>query len=273
MSLPILKTSTAATPETLLRHFHRFQAKWSEHFSARTPLDFGTAWSSSEFNRVYIANRMLEVALPPQISPQQAFDQANEHFASQGSTCWKWTMNVSSPPEQTEPMEKFLLEKNYRRETSDLMSLTRVSLPAASAGAENLRIIPARSSFRHARAIYDEQTAHWNTPQLAEAKMLHLDDPHYDALIALKDGLAIAHVGVFSMGEVGFIEDFYVSPTFRRHGIGTIMMCRAMEICARSLFKHVLLRVLLDNDIAIALYKKFGFAKIGEFIEFQNPAT
>jgi ribosomal protein S18 acetylase RimI-like enzyme len=51
------------------------------------------------------------------------------------------------------------------------------------------------------------------------------------------------------------------------------MMCRAMEICARSLFKHVLLRVLLDNDIAIALYKKFGFAKIGEFIEFQNPAT
>jgi ribosomal protein S18 acetylase RimI-like enzyme len=272
MSLPILKTSSAPTVETLIRHFHRFESKWSEHFSTRTSLDFGTAWSSPEFNRVHIANRMLEVALPPQISPQQAFDQANEHFAAQGLICWKWVMNPSSPSEEILPMQGFLLAKNYQRQASDIMSLDRVSLPATSTNVQNMRIIPARSSFRHARSIYEEKTAHWNTPQLVEAEMLHLDDPHYDALLALKDGIAIAHVGVFSMGESGFIEDFYVSPTFRRHGIGTIMLCRAMEICARSLFKYVLLRVLPDNEIAIALYKKFGFVRIGDFVEFKNPA-
>ena len=170
-------------------------------------------------------------------------------------------------------MQEFLLAKNYVKQSRDIMHLDRISLPSVSTKLENMKIIPARSSFRHARAIYDEQSREWHTPQLIEAAMLHLDDPHYDALIAMKDGVAIAHVGVLAMGETGVIEDVFVSENFRRRGVGAIMMSRALEICARSLFKHIMLGVAPDNDTAIRLYKKCGFRKIGDFVEFRNTSV
>jgi ribosomal protein S18 acetylase RimI-like enzyme len=106
--------------------------------------------------------------------------------------------------------------------------------------------------------------------QLTEAAMLRLDDPHYDALIAIKDSAAIAHVGVLAVGEIGAIYQLCVTEALRRRGFGTVMMSRAMEICARSLFKHVFLGVTPSNTAAIQLYTKFGFRKIGEWVEYQK---
>ena len=42
------------------------------------------------------------------------------------------------------------------------------------------------------------------------------------------------------------------------------MMSRVLEICARSLFKHVMLSVSPSNTAAIELYRRFGFQKIGQ---------
>src|SRR5438067_1819420 len=94
---------------------------------------------------------------------------------------------------------------------------------------------------------YFHQTErHW-TEHLVEAAMAHLDDPHYDALLALKDGQAVAKVGVLAVGEIGRIEPMFVAESSRRQGIGRAMMLRALEICARSLFKHVFLSCMPDN--------------------------
>jgi ribosomal-protein-alanine N-acetyltransferase len=98
--------------------------------------------------------------------------------------------------------------------------------------------------------------------------MMHLDDPHWDALLALKDGTAVATLGVLAVGEIGRIEQVFVSPEHRRRGIGRTMMSRALEICARSLFKHVFLSCDGDNTPAIALYKELGFTKIGEIVSY-----
>ena len=100
--------------------------------------------------------------------------------------------------------------------------------------------------------------------------MLHLDDPHYDALIAMKDGKAVARVGVLAVGDIGRIEPLFVSAPFRRQGVGRTMMSRALEICARSLFKHVFICVAPDNASAYALYTQLGFRKIGEFVQYSN---
>ncbi|HLL90509.1 MAG TPA: GNAT family N-acetyltransferase, partial [Tepidisphaeraceae bacterium] len=51
------------------------------------------------------------------------------------------------------------------------------------------------------------------------------------------------------------------------------MLARAVELCARSQFKHVLLSVAPDNAAATALYARFGFRKIGEFVQYVAPAT
>jgi ribosomal protein S18 acetylase RimI-like enzyme len=79
-------------------------------------------------------------------------------------------------------------------------------------------------------------------------------------------------VGVLAVGEIGRIDEVYVSKDFRRTGIGRTMMSRALEICARSLFKHIFLSCDATNAPAIALYSQLGFLKIGEIASHYAPA-
>ena len=83
----------------------------------------------------------------------------------------------------------------------------------------------------------------------------------------------MAYLGVLPVGEIGRIEGVYVAPEFRRRGIGRMMMGRALEICARSLFKHVFLSVDPVNEAALALYRPMGFARIGELVTYRAPGV
>jgi ribosomal protein S18 acetylase RimI-like enzyme len=142
--------------------------------------------------------------------------------------------------------------------------------PAAIEEVSGLTVIPARASFRHARQLLVEWTSHFH-PQLPELLMLNLEDPQTDALIALKDGTPVAFVAVLPVGEIGCIEDIFVSAPFRGQGIGRTMMSRALEICARSLFKHVFLSCESTNAPAISLYHKVGFERIGAYTTYRAP--
>jgi ribosomal protein S18 acetylase RimI-like enzyme len=89
--------------------------------------------------------------------------------------------------------------------------------------------------------------------------------------IALRDGRAVARAGVLAVGDVGRIEHVFVSEPFRRQGIGRTMMARALEVCARSLFKHVMLCVPPDERPAAELYSRFGFRRIGQIVPYRPP--
>jgi ribosomal protein S18 acetylase RimI-like enzyme len=272
MSLPILPTFASASPETLIRLFHQTERLFSEHFSEPAQLDVGTAFVTPAMATVRKANRVMEVALPAEMSAQQALDEVNTHFASQGSECKSWIMNPSAPPVQTVPIVDHLISLGYTRHATDIQYLHRAPVTKVREVA-GLTIIPARASYRHARelaSIRSDGSA--KDPQAVEASMAALDDPHYESLIALRDGQPIARASVLTMGEVGRIENLLVIPSARRHGIGRTMMSRMLEICARSLFKHIFLSCDADNLAANALYKQLGFQKIGELIDYRPPS-
>lgn len=273
MPLPILNLTSAPTPQTLLRYFHQTESKWTEHLAESMQLDFGTAWANPKLSRIFDANRILDVSLPPGMSPDDAVQQAEAHYAAIGSKCSQWVMNPSAPPEQTTPMIECLRARGYQPFSADIMYLERLPSAPISGTNEPLRIIPTRASFRHARDLFNEFAQTIGEPELVEAEMLHLDDPHYDALLAIRDGEAIAHAGVLATGEIGRIDQVYVAKRFREMHIGATMMSRALEICARSLFKHVLLTVLADNTVAIRLYERFGFRRIGQIISYFAPGS
>jgi ribosomal protein S18 acetylase RimI-like enzyme len=274
MPLPILKTTTESTPEALLRYFHQTELQWTRHMAEETQLDVGVAMHNAALPRTYMANRVLDAAVPAELAPAAALRLAEAHFAEAGSTCWQWVMNPSAPPQRTRPMVEHLLSLGYATDACDVMHVDRMpAAPVAVPRDLGLTVIPARASFKHARELHAEGADSWNTPELADANMMHLDDPHYDALLALKDGRAVAHVGVLAVGEIGRIEDVYVTESMRGQGVGTMMISRAMEICARSLFKHILLGVAPQKADAIAVYRKFGFRRIGEFIAYQKPVA
>ena len=264
MSLPILSISA----ETLVRLFHKTEHHWTQHFAEEIELSAGSAFCNPALINVWDANRLLDGALADDQTPQQAVEEVRGYFDSRSARCMRWGMNPSAPPDRVDPFVEHLTQLGFSRGAHDIMYLQHMPQTKIVEVAD-VKIIPARASFRHARALAEESANEkWKEPQLADAAMMHLDDPHWDALLALKDGTAVAMIGVLAVGELGRINDVFVSPHHRRKGIGRTMMSRALEICARSLFKHVFLSCEGDNAPAISLYKQLGFTKIGQIVSY-----
>ena len=253
-----------------MRYFIQTERDYVRHLAEETALDFGTAFHNAQLPRIHDANCILDAALPEEMSAAEAFEQAQAHFAQVGSTLWHWVMNPSAKPEATTPLIEHLQQNGFKPRTGDLMHLERAPMKIVEAA--GLKIIPSRASFRHARMLAEESAEKWNEPTVADAAMLHLDDPHWDSLIALRDNEPVAHVGVLAVGELGRIDDVYVARKYRRLGIGRTMMGRALEICARSLFKHVMLMVDPTNEAAVSLYRSLGFTRVGTVTSYRRTS-
>lgn len=72
--------------------------------------------------------------------------------------------------------------------------------------------------------------------------------------VTAKSGPIYAHTGVLGMGLL---------PQFRRQGIGTRLILRALEAARAFGFSRVELSVRQGNDNAIRLYRKVGFSTEG----------
>jgi ribosomal protein S18 acetylase RimI-like enzyme len=266
MPLPVLQI-TPRSNDDLVRLFHRTELHWTRSLGEETALSCGTAFTNPQLPNLYDGNRILDAALPEGMSPEDAVHEADAHYQNRGTRCWRWVLNPSAPTATTTPLADHFLSAGAKRVAADILHLA--GRPAPIEEVPGLTIIPARASFRHARALAEEAAKRWNEPQVAEAHMLQLDDPQWDALLALRDGRPVGGIGVLSVGDVGRIDEVFVSETARRQGIGRTLMSRALEICARSLFKHVLLSVDPQNAAAMALYASIGFRKVGEIAAYQ----
>ena len=270
MPLPILNSPGAATPEALVRYFHQTERRMAEHLGEPEQLDVGTAIANPALPRVRDANALLDASVPDGASAAEALDVADSHFAARGASWLKCVLNPSLPAERTAPLAEQLTARGFLRHTMDILYLDRMPTGTVQEAA-GVKIIPARASYRHARQLAEEAAAAAGKPQLAEVLILDLDDPHWDAVLALVGAEAAGHVGVLAAGEIGRIETLLVSEKHRRRAIGRTLMSRALEICARSLFKHVFLSCRPDNAPAQALYAGLGFRKIGDFVEYRAP--
>ena len=271
MPLPILQVPTDPTPENLVRLFHRTELHWVRSLGEETQLDVGAAFTNAALPAVWDANLVMDASVPPGTSAEEALAEAEAHFESAGVACRQWVMNPAAPPERVTPLVELLTSRGWRPKPYDIMHLAGRP-PGPVREVAGLTIIPARASFRHARQLAEAAAACRGEPQLAEALMLPLDDPHWDLQIALRDGRAVARAGVLAVGEIGRVEHAFVREDSRRQGIGRTMMSRVLETCARSLFRHVMLSVTPDERPAIELYSGLGFRKIGQLVAYRQDA-
>jgi ribosomal protein S18 acetylase RimI-like enzyme len=273
MSLPILPSRPAASTADLVRFFYQADVQWCQQIAEQTQLEVGTALVNPSLPDIPQANVIFDAAVPEAISTADAVAEADAHFSASGSRALAWVANPSAPAERTTPLVDHLLAGGFVRRTEDIMHLSgQPSGVVKEIG--GLRIIPARASFRHARQLVLEAGASFPsiTDQIADAFIAHLEDPQTDGLLALKDGVPAAYATVLTVGEIGCITQLFVTSSLRKQGIGRTMMSRALEICARSLFKHVFLSCDPANPGAIALYRQLGFEKVGDFVCYARNA-
>jgi ribosomal protein S18 acetylase RimI-like enzyme len=256
----------------LVRLFHKTEARWNEHLAEPHPLDVGTAYANPELADWAVASHMRDVALPAGMSPAEAVAQVEAHFASVGLRCGCWIMNPSAPEAQNRPLIDHLLAGGLAACRDDILYLRRMPTETIVEPA-GVRFIPARASYRHLQELMVEKAAEqWDgSAAFVGAAMRHLDDPHVDAVFALEGQRPVAYAAVMAVGELGRIEGVYVAKDLRGRGIGRALMGRALEVCARSLFKHVFLSVDPANEAAQRLYRGLGFEKVGDLVTYEAP--
>jgi len=272
MPLPILQLHTDPTPDNLVRLFHRTELHWVRHVGEEAQLDAGVAFTNRDLPEVWDANLVIDAALPPGGSAPEAVEEVATHFAGVGTAPRRWILNPAAAPSQTGPLAEHLVSLGWWADAYDVMRLEGRPGGAVEE-APGLTIIPARASFRHARDLAEESESEAGVPGLAEASMLHLDDPHWDTVVALRDGKAVGRAGVLAVGDIGRVEHVFVSRDCRGQAIGRTLVGRVLDVCARSLFKHVMLSVRPDERAAIDLYGRFGFRRIGQMIAYRPPST
>lgn len=268
MPLPILNLQAA----DLVRAAARAELHWAGHIAEQTQLDVGVAFTNPAFPNVFAANRIRDAALPDHMTPQAAAEQVNAHFAKAGTRCLCWSLDETSPTFHTQPLRDHLLSIGASPDPFHVMALLGV-VPGPPPPPDVV-ILPARAALRHLPALAAlEPPRGRKVEQIVELKALHLDDPHTDAIMAIQDRCPIGYAVVLAVGEVGMVKNVFVADANRRQGVGRYLMQRILEICARSQFRHVLLKVRQHATAARSLYRSIGFEKIAEGTDYRTAAT
>jgi GNAT superfamily N-acetyltransferase len=96
-----------------------------------------------------------------------------------------------------------------------------------------------------------------------------------EALVAEETGKVVGYAIVFKtfstfLGQPGiFLEDIYVQPAHRRHGIGRALLRHIAELAAQRGYGRVEWSVLNWNAPSIAFYKSLGAVPLDEWTMFR----
>ena len=63
-------------------------------------------------------------------------------------------------------------------------------------------------------------------------------------------------------GPVAWLEELYVMPDYRRHGVGTALVTSVLERAQKTGMVAIDLEVDSDHNQAIPLYRRFGFRRV-----------
>jgi putative acetyltransferase len=132
----------------------------------------------------------------------------------------------------------------------------------------NIRLRPYVAADEDAAIALWQRTWQIAYPQIAFGKRLDWwrgrwrDDlvPVATIVIAERGGAMIGFVTIDQ--KTGYLDQLVVAPEFWRSGVGGILVDEAKRLSPEKLELHVN----QDNERAIALYKKTGFAITGESV-------
>lgn len=102
------------------------------------------------------------------------------------------------------------------------------------------------------------------TNTITELRIHLFEDQICSAIVAIEEndniiGFALHYISYSTWkGKCLYLEDFYVKPEFRKHGIGTMLFEETINIAKSIKAKRLDWQVLDWNQIAINFYKKQG---------------
>lgn len=92
-------------------------------------------------------------------------------------------------------------------------------------------------------------------------------------VVAEENGTVMGYAGLCFVLDEGDIANVATLPEYRRRGVGAALVSNIIEFAKENGIKSLMLEVRGSNSGAIALYEKFGFAKIGVRKNYYSKPT
>ena len=125
----------------------------------------------------------------------------------------------------------------------------------------------------HIEGLVKIENASFSKPWTYSGFENELSNETANFLVAVYDNTEIGYIGFHTVLDEGYVANVAVLPEFRRHGIASILLENAMEICREKSLAFLSLEVRKSNEKAISLYNKFGFKNVGERKNFYTSPT
>ena len=108
------------------------------------------------------------------------------------------------------------------------------------------------------------ETMFWS--ELAERESRHY-------VVAVDGDDVVGYAGLCAYAAEAYVQTIAVDATCQAHGVGTALLTALLEEADRRDCAHVDLEVRADNDVAIRLYEKYDFHRIGLRRRYYQPSN
>ena len=239
---------------------------YDELVSAREAIDCGYAYTCEEFPDLSRCNFVGEVWLDDLERP--AAESVAEHFAARRVPCHGW---VPAEGQEAEEVGRIALPLGFERYETRAFVLARAASPAAP----RLRVIGARAM----RRAYTRVAAHRARlvgaarEQALACQLRRLEEPQYDAFVALEGDEPVGMVSVLQVGPQARLCDLYVLPERRRQGVGTGLLLYAIATARRWSLSPICAAAPADSAEAAGVLERAGFAPGGMIVGFRRPGV
>ena len=106
----------------------------------------------------------------------------------------------------------------------------------------------------------------WNAGVLKN----ELENPLSVYIVALNQGEVVGYAGLWQPDDEGHVTNIVTKKDKRGNNIGTLMLEEIINIAKNKNMKSITLEVNVNNNIAINLYKKYGFKEVGTRPKYYN---
>ncbi len=236
--------------------------------SDKQTLDHGICYYATDFPTLPQANQFREVVVDDDVALETIYVQAEAWFVECKLTCHRWAPAWGQPIDR---LAAFLHEKGFARQTFHAMQLTQwgeLDVP------QNVRVIPARAMRKAFREIvlHEPDSEHSGDPALhVQAAESRMDDPAYDAFIAMIDNKAMGRCSLYQVGDIACVMDFHVTDHTEASVVEPALLTHVLTLAKRLALRTICTQLEVNSPM-IELHKRAGFEVQGEFVEFHRPA-
>ncbi len=231
-----------------------------EQICERETIACGYAYRSDRFAEVaechFVGEVLLELC-------NDSLTVVDTYFTRIGRECSRWVPAADQP---AAAVAELLAGRGFERRERVVFAWNGVERERPG----GLRVVGARAMRRSYTRIAEARSAEGGgrADALTQLQLERLNDPQYDAFVALDGDEPVGMISLLQVGQIGRLCDLYVRKEHRRRSAARQLLHAALSAARRWALHPVVAAVEDRNEAGAGLLCGAGFAEAGRIVSF-----